>query len=167
MLGVAAGLGQASQMLGRLMRPQDFWDGPVANVQQPGFGGTSMAQHQFLRTERYQETPPQNLGRTAVFDESWATRAGGRQIRGPYLHETPEGRWNPLWADPDHRLGRLQQQYEWDFLTPHGAVEDVLLYRSQLSRAPPGNPYTIPTEHPGTTEKIQHQGRSIWAKQRK
>lgn len=152
MIGAAFGVGHAADLWRSFRRPESY-------ARQPGFEGTHMGQHRFIRTERYQDTPPSDLGRTAVYDESFATRAGDYGPRGDWRAEGPAGLWNPLWAEPDMIRGRHQQQYEWDFLTSHGAVEDVLLHRSNLSRAIPARPYTIPTEKPPCTEGLQNRGR--------
>jgi hypothetical protein len=124
--------------------------------QQPGFGGTSMAQHQMIPTERTDVEAPSDLGRTNATDYVWASRVGDYAPAPGNHRPHPAGPWRPLWREQWVLDGRRQNRYEWDFLTAHGAVEDVLLHRAQWTRAPPGEPYTVPTERPVPTMSSPH-----------
>lgn len=128
----------------------------------PGFSGTSIAQHSFIRTERYQVTPPSDLGRVAAFDREFAEAIGDYTPTPQEDREDPRGPWMPMWASKEMVEGRKEQQYEWDYLTPHGAVEDVLLYRYGGSRAPNAQAYTIPTSHPAPAKKIAVGVPRLW-----
>lgn len=132
-------------------------------VPQPGWDQTSAGMHHFVLTEHTMGTPPSELGRVPDYDRQFAERVGDTfQPHPGFTQKDPRGPWNPLWMTDYMRNGQKQDQYEWDFLTPHGAVEDVLLYRSQLSRAPFGHPYTVPTEHPAPVQPVQVGAPLLW-----
>jgi hypothetical protein len=114
---------------------------------QSGFFQTNLGFEKFVRTERYQETPAANMGGGFIEDTQFAQanndlaphRGWNRTYRG-----WPD--WRPLWAEPEVILQRKQLEYELNFLSPHGEVEDILLHRRNLAHAPIGVPYLIPTE---------------------
>ena len=119
-----------------------------APPQQPGFAGTTMGQHQPIRTEWWQKTPASGLGTTPVHDRRFAQRNGGREAGLHWNANLSRRPNNPLWADPAMVEGRKQHQYEWDFLTEHGPTEGMRLHRTQKTTAPRGRAYTIPTVRP-------------------
>jgi hypothetical protein len=127
---------------------------------QEGFGQSVLGSHMNQRTEWSQQQAPTDLGRTNVFDEQFAQRNGDY---GPHPGDgrpNPAGNWNALWAHPQVIRGGQQNRYEWDFLTAHGAVEDVILHRQSGNHAPPGQAYVLPTEKPPTM--ISMHGPLLW-----
>lgn len=111
----------------------------------PGLPNTVIGQSRFVRTERYQETPPGGLGKVPIYDRVFAETNGDIPYHLNFNALTAAGRWGPLLARPDLVQKRKQQQFEYQFMTPNGQVEDMRLHRSQLVRAPPATPFTIPT----------------------
>lgn len=55
--------------------------------------------------------------------------------------------WIPLWSEPEMIRGRQNHEYQWDFLTSHGAVEDVILHRNNATAAATANADTTVTVH--------------------
>jgi len=131
--------------------------------QQPGFYQTKPGQEGFVRTERHQITPPAELGRIPEEDREFARTLGDYGPHPGWLRTPAAGRWNPLWHEDWVVQGRINNQYEWDFLTPHGAVEDAMLYRANLTRAPTGLvAHTIPTVRPHPVQKMEAGEKRIW-----
>lgn len=119
------------------MKPAGFIQSKAAN----SYLATSM----LPRTQRYQDTPASMLGRTEAYNRD--ERLVNQMHENPAKVD-PRGFGKQLWQEPAAVRERQRHQYEWDFLTPHGAVEDVLLFRQHRNRAPPPSAYTIPTERP-------------------
>jgi len=117
--------------------------------EQPGFQNTNLGNHEHIRTERYQETPPHGLGYVSAHDRNFAERNGDLH---PHLFWNKEvgtfAPWKPLWNEPDVIAARKEKEYEWAFLTPQSIVEDALLYQSNLVRANHGAAYVIPISQP-------------------
>lgn len=121
---------------------------------QRGFQGTILGQNQNIRTEWSQQTPPADLGRVPAFDRQFAERNGDVAPHLGWRQDTAAPRWTPLWSEGHLIEKRKEQQFEWENQTPHGAVEDVRLFRNQLSRPPQGTAYTIPTQRPKPTRSF-------------
>lgn len=124
---------------------------PMANpvVVQPGFLATNLGNHEFIRTERQQQTPPHGLGYTNAYDRNFAETNGDIGPSPAWNMRVGEfPNWKPLWVQPHIVEQRRQREYEWAFLTPQSRFEDATLYQSNLVRAPHGAAYTIPTSQP-------------------
>ena len=132
---------------------------------QAGFFGSSLGQNRFLKTSYTQGTPPSNMGGGQPKDDRFAQ--GNRDVRPePRLFEAQPllAKWVPLWSEPEMVRGRLQHEYEWDFLTSHGAVEDVLLHRDNATSAPDAAPYTTPTVYMRSTNRLTKRAKNSLTK---
>lgn len=118
---------------------------------QAGFEGSKIANTN-VRVERFQgEDPPTELGRVAVENNGWIARNNDISAIPINIKERGRGRapaWNPLWADPRVQQESRKLEYDWVFLTPSNAREDVMLYRRNLVHAPRQQPFLVPTFKP-------------------
>lgn len=118
------------------------------NIQRAA-GNSYLATSVLPRTQRFQDTPASMLGRTEAYNRD--ERLLNQQHENPNKYD-PRGFGKQLWQEQAAISDRKRHQYEWDFLTPHGAVEDVLLFRQHRNRAPPPSAYTIPIDRPMPVE---------------
>lgn len=116
-------------------------------VQIEGFQDTVRGREAFLKTSYTQQTPPAGLGYLPAEDRLFALTNNdyGADIVGKNL---PSGQWRPLYHEKWLQDKSVNQQYNWHFLSPNGYIEDVMIQRTNQTRAPFANAYTLPTEKP-------------------
>ena len=122
---------------------------------QPGFEGSIYGMQRSVPVERWQGVlPPTDLGRAASQNHSFIVRNNDLPANADTFGETGNGRfpkWNPLWKEREHLERAKQLRYEWDTMTPHGSVENVLLFQNNRTQASRPAPNVIPTVPPAYT----------------
>lgn len=124
---------------------------------QPGFDQSKVGQQAFIRTERWQVTPPHDLGRVPPDDPTF-NKVNAMEPEENNWWQAAPGRDQPapLWADPAliHKNRVLKNQN--DFLHEHGEIDGVLLHRNYRTHAPKARTMMMdqPRKIPGSSKII-------------
>lgn len=103
------------------------------------FDQSKLGQQEYARQYRWQGVPaPQDLGKTAVYDQQFA-RVYGERPQLPGWDQPIKGRDKPapMWADPFLIEQRKKLEYENNWLTHGSDMADARLSRASYSHAPP------------------------------
>lgn len=110
-----------------------------AVIDADAFDNSKLGQQEYARQYRWQGVAaPQNLGKTAPYDEIFA-RVYGERPQEPGWDRHIQGRDKPapMWADQDLIEKRKQLEYTNNWQTPGSDMADARLSRASYSHAPP------------------------------